>query len=80
MTDKKDLGLGRRGLMVAATAALAAPRILRAQETPKSGTVRVGMQTILSGPIALLGTSQQNAAQIQVERINASGGLAGRKI
>ena len=80
MTDKKDLGLGRRGVMLAATAALAAPRILRAQETPKSGTVRVGMQTILSGPIALLGTSQQNAAQTEIERINASGGLAGRKI
>ncbi len=66
--------------MLAATAARAAPRILRAQEMPKSGTVRVGMQTILSGPIALPGTSQQNAAQTEVERINASGGLAGRKI
>ncbi len=79
MTGKNN-GVGRRGVMLAATAALATPRILRAQDTPKSGTVRVGMQSILSGPIAMLGTSQGNAAQIEVERINASGGLAGRRI
>ena len=80
MTKETPGGLGRRCLIGGAAAALAAPRVLRAQDTPKSGTVRVGMQTILSGPIALLGTSQQNAAQMEVERINAAGGLAGRKI
>ena len=72
--------VGRRRVMLGATAVLATPAILRAQETPKSGTVRVGMQTILSGPIALLGTSQRNAAQMEIDRINATGGLAGRKI
>ncbi len=72
--------LGRRGAIATAAAVLAMPHIIRAQETAKSGTVRIGMQSILSGPVALVGTSQQNAAQIEVERINASGGLAGRKI
>lgn len=78
--DTTHNSLGRRGAITAAAAALAMPRILRAQETGKSDTVRIGMQSILSGPVALVGTSQQNAAQIEVERINASGGLAGRKI
>ena len=72
--------LNRRSLMLGSTAMLAAPSIVRAQDTVKTGTVRVGMPTILSGPIALLGTSQRNAAQTEVERINASGGLAGRRI
>lgn len=72
--------LGRRTVIAAAAAALAAPRILRAQDTAKSGTIRIGMQSILSGPVALVGTSQQHAAQMEVERINASGGLAGRHI
>lgn len=80
MDNRLDAGIDRRSVVAGAVAALAAPRILRAQETPKSGTVRIGMQSILSGPVALVGTSQQNAAQIEVERINANGGLAGRKI
>ena len=80
MADSGHRRISRRSVMVAATAALAAPNVLRAQDTPKSGSIRVGMQTILSGPIALLGTSQQNAAQIEVDRINATGGLAGRRI
>ncbi len=69
----------RRTLLGAAAAlpvGLAAPHIARAE--PK--TVKIGMQTILSGAIALLGTSQQNVATMEVERINAAGGLAGRKI
>ena len=71
--------LTRRNFIVA-TGALAAPSIVRAQGTAKSGTVRIGMNTILSGPIALLGTSQRNAAEIEIARINEQGGLAGRKI
>ncbi len=74
-----ERGLTRRHF-VAATGALTAPAIARAQGTARSGTIRIGMNTILSGPIALLGTSQRNAAEIEVARINAQGGLAGRKI
>ena len=61
-------------------AALALPAIARAQGAAKSGTVRIGMNTILSGPIALLGTSQRNAAEMEIARINEQGGLAGRKV
>jgi branched-chain amino acid transport system substrate-binding protein len=38
------------------------------------------MPTILSGRVAQLGTSSRNAVQIEVEKINAAGGLAGRQI
>ena len=69
--------LSRRAVL---GAALAMPAVARAQGTAKSGTVRIGMNTILSGPIALLGTSQRNAAEMEIARINAQGGLAGRTI
>lgn len=68
--------LTRRALMMT-TAALAAPAIARAAGT---GTVRVGMPTILSGAIAILGTSQRNAAQMEIDKLNGAGGLTGRKI
>ena len=71
------VGLGRRAIM---SGLLATPAVARAQATAKSGTVRVGMNTILSGPIALLGRSQRHAAELEVARINAQGGLAGRTI
>ncbi|MBS0558548.1 MAG: ABC transporter substrate-binding protein [Proteobacteria bacterium] len=78
-TDQR-ITLRRRPLLAGAAAALATPFVARAQGTAKSGTVKVGMPTILSGAIALLGTSQRNAAEMEIERINAAGGLAGRKI
>ncbi|MGZ3319933.1 MAG: ABC transporter substrate-binding protein [Xanthobacteraceae bacterium] len=38
------------------------------------------MQSILSGPIALLGTSSRNSLMIEQDRINAAGGFLGRPI
>jgi hypothetical protein len=74
------LKLDRRSLIKGTTAAvagvLAAPMIGRAQ----AKTIRIGMQTILSGRVAQLGTSSRNAVMLEVEKINASGGLAGRPI
>ncbi len=55
---------------------LAAPWVARAQ----ANTLHIGMQSILSGPIALLGTSSRNALLLEQERINASGGFLGRPI
>jgi branched-chain amino acid transport system substrate-binding protein len=70
-------GLGRRGLLAGAAAGvLAMPYVARGQ----AKAVKIGMQTILSGPIALLGTSQRNSVTMEVDRINAAGGLAGRQI
>ena len=77
---EQRIAVRRRPLLLGSVAALATPFIARAQGTAKSGTVKVGMPTILSGAIALLGTSQHNAADMEIERINAAGGLAGRKV
>lgn len=69
-----------RRAVLAGSTLLAVPSLVRAQDTASSKPVRVGMPTILSGAIALLGTSQRNAAEMEVARINGAGGLAGRKI
>ncbi|WIM09763.1 ABC transporter substrate-binding protein [Enhydrobacter sp.] len=73
-------GIGRRSLLAGAaagvTGVLAAPWVARAQ----AKTLRIGMQSIFSGPIALLGTSSRNGLQLEAERINAAGGILGRQI
>ncbi len=43
-------------------------------------TIKIGMPTILSGRVAQLGTSSRNAVMLEVEKVNAAGGLAGRQI
>jgi branched-chain amino acid transport system substrate-binding protein len=69
--------IGRRAALAgAAGLALARPFVARGE----GNVLRIGMPTILSGPIALLGTSSRNAVQIEIERINAAGGLAGQQI
>jgi branched-chain amino acid transport system substrate-binding protein len=52
-------GFITRSTMLAsgATSLLAAPWVAKAQ----ANTLRIGMQSILSGPIALLGTSSRNS-------------------
>jgi branched-chain amino acid transport system substrate-binding protein len=71
-------GLITRRTMLAGGAAglLAAPWVARAQ----ANTLHIGMQSILSGPIALLGTSSRNALMMEQDRINAAGGFLGRPI
>src|SRR6201994_3674316 len=59
-----------------AVSLLAAPWVARAE----GNTIKIGMQGILSGPIALLGTSSRNALMMEQDRINASGGFLGRQI
>ncbi|MGY0574742.1 ABC transporter substrate-binding protein [Bradyrhizobium sp. RDM12] len=67
----------RRTVLAAGAASLlAAPSIARAQ----SNKLLIGMQSILSGPIALLGTSSRNALLMEQDRINAAGGFLGRQI
>ena len=79
MTQSKHPGLSRRStlaLMGAGAVTLATPWVARAQ----AKTVRIGMPTILSGRVAQLGTSSRNALMMEVEKVNAAGGLAGRQI
>ncbi|MDR3488086.1 MAG: ABC transporter substrate-binding protein [Bradyrhizobium sp.] len=66
----------RRTMLAGTAGLLAAPWVARAQ----ANTLHIGMQSILSGPIALLGNSSRNALLIEQERINAAGGFLGRPI
>ncbi|MBX5454166.1 MAG: ABC transporter substrate-binding protein [Acidobacteriia bacterium] len=75
--DKTKPGLGRRAVLATGvTGALAIPFLARGA----GNVLRIGVPTVLSGPIALLGTSSRNALLLEADRINAAGGLAGRKI
>lgn len=74
-------GASRRKLLKGAAAsagiaALGLPAISLAQNK----TIRIGMPTILSGRVAMLGVASRNAVAIEVEKFNAAGGLGGRKI
>ncbi|RAH98359.1 ABC transporter substrate-binding protein [Acuticoccus sediminis] len=60
----------------AGAAVLAAPAILRAQ----GSTIRIGMPTILSGRVAILGQSSEAAAQLAVSEANEAGGIDGRML
>ncbi len=79
MTRTHKPGFSRRStlaLMGAGAATFAAPWVARAD----ANTIKIGMQSILSGPIALLGTSSRNALMMEQDRINAAGGFLGRPI
>jgi branched-chain amino acid transport system substrate-binding protein len=80
MTRRPRRGLDRRTVLKSAAASLAAslacPRILRAEDK----VIRIGMPTILSGRVAQLGNSSRNAVLMEVDKVNAAGGLAGRRI
>src|SRR3954447_12949310 len=79
MTRTRKPGISRRStlaLMGAGAASLATPWVARAQ----AKTIKVGMPTILSGRVAQLGTSSRNAVMLEVDKVNAGGGLAGRQI
>src|SRR6201997_3771034 len=70
-------GISRRTVLAGGAAGLlAAPWVAKAE----ANTLRIGMQSILSGPIALLGTSSRNALMMEQDRINAAGGFLGRQI
>ncbi len=42
--------------------------------------VRIGITTVLSGPTADRGQSEQYGAQLALNRINAAGGVLGRPV
>ena len=80
MTHARRNRFDRRTLLKGAAAStvgmLAAPMVARAENK----SIKIGMSTILSGRVAQLGTSSRNAVMMEVEKINAAGGLAGRQI
>jgi branched-chain amino acid transport system substrate-binding protein len=79
MKRTRKPGISRRStlaLMGAGAVTFATPWVARAQ----AKTIKIGMPTILSGRVAQLGTSSRNAVMLEVEKVNAAGGLAGRQI
>jgi branched-chain amino acid transport system substrate-binding protein len=79
MMRTRKPGISRRSslaLLGAGAVSFAAPWAARAQ----AKTIKIGMPTILSGRVAQLGTSSRNAVALEVDKINAAGGLAGRQI
>jgi branched-chain amino acid transport system substrate-binding protein len=80
MTHARRNRLDRRTLLKSAAAStvglLAAPMVARADNK----SIKIGMSTILSGRVAQLGTSSRNAVMMEIEKVNAAGGLAGRQI
>jgi branched-chain amino acid transport system substrate-binding protein len=80
MTHARRNRFNRRTLLKGAAATtvgmLAAPMVARSENK----SIKIGMSTILSGRVAQLGTSSRNAVMMEVDKINAAGGLAGRQI
>ncbi len=62
------------GGLAAGAAITGFPHIAGAQ----AKTIRIGMPTILSGRVAILGTSSRAAAQLAFRQINEAGGIGGR--
>jgi len=64
-------------LLVTALAiwALAVPPI-----AAQTGLIKVGLVSPMSGPIGFLGEYMRNSAIVEVDRLNAQGGLLGRKV
>ena len=80
MTRTRKPGVSRRATLammgagaVTFATPFATPWVARAQ----AKTIKVGMPTILSGRVAQLGTSSRNAVMLEIEKVNAAGGLAG---
>ncbi|MCB4824308.1 ABC transporter substrate-binding protein [Roseicella aerolata] len=71
----------RRTALLAGAAALAAPRLARAQEAPgvTATEIRFGGTTALSGPVSALGV-QCRAVEGVCRMVNEAGGIAGRKL
>src|SRR6266566_660238 len=79
MTKTSKPGVSRRAtlaMMGAGAVTFATPWVARAQ----AKTIKVGMPTILSGRVAQLGNSSRNGVMLEVEKVNAAGGIAGRQI
>ena len=67
----------RRALLqLAGCAALGLPAVSRAQ----SDTIKVGLTSLMSGRFALIGSSTVGAVKLLFDRVNAAGGINGRKL
>lgn len=74
--NRRAMLKGAAGAAALATGVLGAPAVLRAAGTP----IKIGVPTILSGRVAILGQSALAAIKIRVDDINAQGGVDGRML
>ena len=75
MAKDKTIKISRRAALLGA-GALAMPSISYGQ----TGTIKIGMPTILSGRVAILGVSSVGAIKLALDQVNAAGGIEGRKL
>lgn len=69
--------IARRSILQAAgVAALGLPALSHGQ----TGTIKVGFTSMMSGRFAIVGTSTVGAVKMLFDRINAAGGINGRKL
>lgn len=70
----------RRPILKALAASMALSAIFGAGSVAAQEPVRMALVVPITGPFAVLGTSQQQGVVLAVEQINARGGINGRKI
>ncbi len=77
MQTKISIGIGRRGLLQASAAALAAPPIIAARSET---TVKIGMVDPLTGILSALAASEVEGARYAVDIVNKNHGILGRQV
>lgn len=65
-----------KGSAAAAAVTIASPAIVRAANDP----IRIGVPSIFSGRVAILGQTSIDAIQLAISEVNASGGINGRML
>lgn len=81
MSSIKSRAVGRRQILTGAGALATAgvigmPAIVKGQ----SGAIKIGVPTILSGRVAVLGQTSVGGLKVVFDKVNEAGGINGRKI
>lgn len=79
--SRRSSALSRRQVLKAASAAAATAGFgFPAISYGQTGAIKVGVPTILSGRVAILGSSSVGGLKMVFDKVNAAGGINGRKI
>ncbi len=73
------MALNRRTVMLAASAGLALPAILRGARAA-DGTIKIGITSPVTGPAAESGKFQLTGARIALDNVNKAGGVLGKQL
>ena len=79
-TTRRAKRLTRRAVLSAAAGTAAAGLAMPSIGYGQTGTIKIGVPTILSGRVALVGVSSTGGMRTVFDKFNAAGGLNGRKI